>query len=110
MSIQVGTRVRLLFEVSTRGGITYPAGSTGVVFSVGNLCGVDMDTGAQLYVMERKLEEYTPVFASHYQAQPSQYDDGSTDDAPNHTSVQKEEESTSLTGDELMDITRSFCR
>lgn len=107
-SFYVGARIR-----TTQSFPTVPMGSPGVIDGQDDQLGcpgrwhVTMDDGQDGYLQEDWMEVYTPVFASHYQAQPIQC---GTDDASNHTSVQKEEESTSLTGDALMDITRSFCR
>lgn len=95
-SFKIGDRVRLLFEVTTMGGITHPVGSPGVITSEDSLCCVDMDSGTKLHVKAGKLEAYTPVFASHYQAQPITDEPEPADTPPS--------------GDELMNITRSFCR
>lgn len=109
-NFKIGERVRLLFEVTTIGGITHPVGSPGVITSGGSLCCVDMDSGTQLHVKAGKLEAYTPVFANHYNPVligDDTRDPPDTDDAHDYTPATKD---TALSGDELMNITRSFCR
>lgn len=98
MSFQIGNRVRLREEIHTCGGKSYPIGAHGVVVDTSpGLTRVQLDTGDYIKVVADELEVYTPVFASHYQAQPIL-------DEPAQTAE------SSLSGDELMNITRSFCR
>lgn len=102
MSIKAGARVR-----STKGFIGWPVGLTGVAKSLDpsrNAVTVDLDDGRTTQFPEDALEEYTPVFASHYQAQPIMDEPApATDDAGPTPD-------TPLSGEELMNITRSFCR
>lgn len=95
MSIQVGDRVRLTQTF----GYHWPAGLTGVVTKSDPSGAVEgaFDNGATTWCSDDTLEVYTPVFASHYQAQPIMDEPAQAPDTP-------------LSGEELMNITRSFCR
>lgn len=97
MSITIGSRVRTVEDVAE----DIPAGSTGVVVDMDHSplpYYVHFDMDERYWCAVDDVEEYTPVFASHYQAQPIMDEPApATDDA-------------GPTPDEIMNITRSFCR
>ena len=97
MSIIIGSRVRAVADLDD----DIPAGSTGVVVDMDHSVlpyYVQFDTDEYYWCAVDDVEEYTPVFASHYQAQPIMDEPApATDDA-------------GPTPDEIMNITRSFCR
>lgn len=114
-TFHIGVRIR-----TTRDLPATPKGSHGVIDRdgiVGGDWGVTLDNGLYGYLYEDQMEVVTPVFASHYQAQPigdDSVDPPDTDDDHDYPTegvipVAKEE-SSPLSGDQLMDITRSFCR
>ena len=110
MGIKVGERVRLLQDFGYR----WPAGLTGVVTKSDPSGAVEVafDNGDTTWCSDDTLEVYVPQFASHYQAQPimedGQYD--RTLDKPWAGDEPASAPDTPLSGEELMNITRSFCR
>ena len=114
--MKVGERVRLRVEVTTRGGVTYPAGSTGVLVCAdvnSAFATVDMDSGAELHVAQYKLEVFTPVFGGHYQPVVGAPDPVPVLDADaatmetNVTAAATEPEPVEV---DYLAITRNFCR
>lgn len=112
MSITIGSRVRAVADLDD----DIPAGSTGVVVDMDHSplpYYVHFDMDEHYWCAVDDVEEYTPVFASHYQAQPIM-DDGQYDHNLDKPWAGDEPvpatDDAGPTPDEIMNITRSFCR